>query len=32
MLAKVYMDEIQYNEAGNEVTLVKRFPEDLVSA
>lgn len=32
MLAKVYMDEIQYNEAGNEVTLVKYFPEDLVSA
>lgn len=26
MLAKVFMDEIQYNEAGNEVSLMKRFP------
>ncbi len=32
MLAKVYLDEIIYNEAGNEVTLVKRFPEEPISA
>ncbi len=27
MLAKGLVDEFQYNETGNEVTLVKRFPE-----
>jgi DNA-binding response OmpR family regulator len=27
MLARVYMDEIQYNEKGNEVTLIKCFTE-----
>ena len=28
-LAKVYMDEIRYNETGNEVTLIKYFEKNV---
>lgn len=32
MLARGLVDEFRYNEKGNEVTLVKKFPQQTVQA